>query len=145
MRLYTAFIVLPLVVSLPVAAQTPVPKATKAIDTIEDIEIGMAADAVIAELTKQGYALADPFKDSHKTPTGDIGVWNVSLKDKYLGQFTVEHGRVTSVNPADEDGGTKPYGTGSNNVHHCDHEFARARWLRWFRKGQYERSSPGNL
>jgi hypothetical protein len=50
-----------------------------------------------------------------------------------------------SRNPADEDGGTKPYGTGSNNVHHCDHEFARARWLRWFRKGQYERSSPGNL
>jgi len=97
MRLYTAFIVLPLVVSLPVAAQAPVPKATKAIDTIEDIEIGMAADAVIAELTKQGYALANVVKDAPKTPTNDIGIWNVSLKDKYLGQFTVEHGRVTSV------------------------------------------------
>ncbi len=99
MRLYTAFIVLLVAVSDPAAAQTAVPKATKAIDTIEDIEIGMAADPVIAELTKQGYALADALKDTPGRPTkGDIpGLWNVSLKDKYLGQFTVEHGRVTSV------------------------------------------------
>jgi hypothetical protein len=93
MRLYTAFIVLQLVVSLPVAAQTAVSKATKAIDTIEDIEIGMAADPVIAGLTKQGYALADDLK----SPTGGPAMWNVSFKDKYVGEFAVEHGRVTSV------------------------------------------------
>jgi len=97
MRLYTAFIVLLLVVSLPVAAQTAVVPADKAVTTIEDIEIGMSGDPVIAELTKQGYALADEFKDASKTPTSDLAAWNVSLKDKYVGQFSVEHGRVTSV------------------------------------------------
>ncbi len=95
MRLYTAFIVLLLIVSLPAAAQTAVPRAAKAIDTIEDIEIGMSADAVIAALTKQGYALAHVPEDA---PVSDvIAIWEVSLKDKYIGEFIVEHGRVTSV------------------------------------------------
>jgi len=93
MRPYTTSVVLLLVVSLPVAAQTAVPKATKAIDTIEDIEIGMSADPVIAALTKQGYALTDQLKAA----TGDPAMWNVSFQDKYLGEFSVEHGRVTSV------------------------------------------------
>lgn len=93
MRPYTAFLVLLLVVPIPVSAQTAAPKASKAIDSIEDIEIGMPADPVIAGLTKRGYALADAFK----TATGDPALWNVSFEDKYVGAFNVEQGRVTSV------------------------------------------------
>lgn len=84
MRLCTAFILLMLVASIPVAAQTAVPKATKAIDTIEDIEIGMAADPVIAALTKQGYALADEFKPS----TGDPALGAYLSKTNMLANST---------------------------------------------------------
>ena len=91
MRLFTAFSVLLLVVSIPMTAQNAAPKAIKAIDTIEDVEIGMSADTVISSLTKKGYTLVDAFK------TGDPAQWNVSLQDKYLGSFDVEKGQVKGV------------------------------------------------
>jgi len=90
MRLYTAFTVLLLAVSVLAAAQTVVPK-TKAIDDIEDVEIGMSADTVISALAKNGYTLVDAFK------MGDPTQWNVSLQDKYVGSFDVEKGQVTGV------------------------------------------------
>ena len=47
---YLSAFCLPL--SIPVSARTAAPKAIKAIDTIEDIEIGMSADHVIAALAR---------------------------------------------------------------------------------------------
>lgn len=41
-----------LALSIPGSAQPAAPKATKTIDTLEDIEIGMSADRVIAGLGK---------------------------------------------------------------------------------------------
>lgn len=74
---------------MPVAAQTAAP--VKAINTIEDVEIGMSADTVIAALTKKGYSLVDAFK------AGDPTEWHVSSQDKLIGSFDVEKGRVTGV------------------------------------------------
>src|SRR5437016_235264 len=77
----------------PTQAQTPPPNAVvhKTISSIEDIEIGMSADLVIAGLTKRGYGL-----EAVGSPT-DAAQWNVSYKEKRVGSFFAEKGRVTSA------------------------------------------------
>ena len=47
MRLSIAFIALLLTLSIPVTAQNEDPKAARAIDSIENVDIGMSADTVI--------------------------------------------------------------------------------------------------
>jgi len=88
MRLYTALLVL--LTSVGAHAQT----AVKSVETIEDIEIGMPADLVIAGLTKQGYALKDLFQ---LPPASGLAEWQVSFKDKSIGTFSVEKGRISAA------------------------------------------------
>ena len=72
--------------------QTTAPKP-KTVSSIEDIEIGMSADPVIAGLTKQGYSLEDSYHGQlPKTPS-----WSVSFNGSYVGNFDVENGQVTKA------------------------------------------------
>ena len=93
MRLSIAFIALLLTLSIPVTAQNEDPKAARAIDSIENVDIGMSADTVISALTKKGFTLIDVLQGK----SGNLAVWNVSLQDKYLGSFDVENGQVSGV------------------------------------------------
>lgn len=96
MRPYTAYFVLVLF-WFPVAAQTQ-PKVVKSVENIEDIEIGMSADLAIAGLTKQGYTLKDLLNGYGVPPDANRPTeWLVSLKNKNVGNFSVEKGRVTSA------------------------------------------------
>jgi hypothetical protein len=90
MRLIVLFLFL-----LPFAAQsqTAIPKAVKSVENIEDIEIGMPADLVIAGLTKQGYILRDELQGA----ANNSALWNVSHGGKQTGEFTVKEGRVTAA------------------------------------------------
>jgi hypothetical protein len=94
MRLYTASLVL-FLFSVPVAAQsrTAAPKAVKSVENIEDIEIGMSADLVIAGLTKRGYT----FRDQLKGDVPNKALWSVSYGGKQTGEVTAEEGRVTAA------------------------------------------------
>jgi hypothetical protein len=87
MRLYAALIAL---VSIRVEAQS---QTAKSVQDIEDIEIGMPADLVIAGLTKQGYTLKDAFKGITGLSPAAAN-WQVFSKEKYTGEFVVQEGRV---------------------------------------------------
>ncbi len=65
MRLCIPFIVLLLLASSPVTPQNAAPKAAKAIDTIEDVEIGMSADTANYRITL--YRSADGKSSSFVT------------------------------------------------------------------------------
>jgi len=92
MRLYAGFIVL-FYFLLPVAVQSQTAQAVKTVESVEDIEIGMPVDPVIAGLTKQGYTLRDQLEGA--VPNNSL--WSVSYRGKASGEFTVRDGRVTAA------------------------------------------------
>lgn len=92
MRVYVWFVVL-FCFLLPVAVQSQTAKVAKTIESIEDIEIGMPADPVIAGLTKQGYT----FRDQLEGAVPNNSLWSVSYRGKESGEVTVKDGRVTAA------------------------------------------------
>jgi hypothetical protein len=62
------------------------------VSSIEDIQLGMSIDSVIAGLTKAGYTVASPVKFDRPS-----GFWNVRWHDQEVGSITAEDGLVDSA------------------------------------------------